>query len=73
MTKVEVCKSKVKHKTRKIAWRQALYYFINYGTRSTPYKCAICNKFHLTAKFAQKEFSKEFIARFNNWFGSDVL
>lgn len=65
--------TKVRYKTRKIAWRAALYYFIHLGHYQTPYHCNFCHHFHLTSKKADPLQSKEFIKGFNEWFGSDVL
>lgn len=67
------CKSKVRYKTKKIAWQNALYYFKTLGTYATPYKCFKCKKFHLTARFAQPIPSKEFIKDFNKWFGLKIF
>jgi hypothetical protein len=64
---------KVAYKSRQKAWTASVYMFTQHGWYNTPYRCKYCQKFHLTNKSAQPQPSKEFIERFNNWYGSEVL
>lgn len=68
-----ICKLKIKYKTRKQAWGVSFYFFKSYGWYQSPYKCVVCKKFHLTEKFATPEPSKEFVESFNQWFGNKIL
>lgn len=63
------CRSKIQYRTKKAAWRAALYFFKMLGTFSTVYTCKHCNKFHLTAKASQPSVPPEFIIELEKWFG----
>ncbi len=73
MTKREVCESKKVYNREKQAWKFSAFVFAMYGDYSTPYKCEICHKFHLTQKRAKKEPGEKFVKVFNKWFGEKVL
>lgn len=43
-------RGKVIYRSRKTAWKWAIYYKRVIGTESCAYKCRLCGKFHLTTK-----------------------
>lgn len=72
MTQEEICKQKIKYKTRRKAWRRSAKLFYLHGFYGSPYKCRICQKMHLTEKYALPP-AKEFVVVFNKWFGAPIL
>lgn len=68
-----ICRSKVKYRTKDIAWDYALHFFKIFGDYQTPYKCTYCKAFHLTKRRASPKPCKKFIRKFNKWFGRKVL
>lgn len=67
------CQNKAIFRTREMAWKKSLHYFIQFGEYQTPYQCKYCPYFHLTAKRAVYEPSKYFVKYFNRWYGSRIL
>lgn len=69
-----ICQTKLRYRTRKKAWENALHFFITYGTLQRAYKCNFCEKFHLSSKHVETEhLPPEFKTRFNIWYGAEVL
>lgn len=50
--------NKIQYRTRKTAWKYAIYYFNKFETRCGVYRCYFCHRFHLS-KDAQFQPSKK--------------